>query len=43
VCAFDPPPSFPGYLKPAASPSLGDQDLEALVKAITDQVLAALK
>lgn len=37
--AFDPPPSFPGYLQPAGS---SGGDFDALVKAITDQVLAAL-
>jgi L-fuculose-phosphate aldolase len=43
TCAFDPPPSFPGYLKPQAPASAPGTDLEALVQAITDQVLAALK
>ncbi|WP_437225697.1 class II aldolase/adducin family protein [Planctomicrobium sp. SH661] len=39
--AFDPPPKFPGYLK-SASNSVG-ADPELLVKAITDEVLAALR
>jgi L-fuculose-phosphate aldolase len=37
--AFDPPPSYPGYLQ---SPSAGG-DVEAMVKLITDQVLSAIK
>ncbi len=41
TCAFDPPPSFPGYLKPASGN--GDINMEALVQAITDQVIQALK
>ena len=41
TCAFDPPPSFPGYLKPASGS--GDINMEALVQAITDQVIQALK
>ena len=51
--AFDAPPSFPGYLqkpsweaqpaKAAATPAAsGSPDMEALVQAITSQVLAAL-
>lgn len=48
--AFDAPPSFPGYLqKPAyetqsakAAAAAGTPDVEALVQAITAQVLAAL-
>ena len=50
--AFEPPPSFPGYLQPAtyenkqaiAAPSgqLDPKSLESLVKAITEQVLAAM-
>jgi L-fuculose-phosphate aldolase len=47
VAAFDPPPEFPGYLqKPAGTAAGGNGqglNLEALVKAITDQVLAAMK
>jgi len=47
VAAFDAPPSFPGYLQPpsysGANGSAGGMNMEALVKAITDQVLAALK
>lgn len=42
VAAFDPPPSFPGYLQPPAQATAG-VDTDALVKAITDQVLAALR
>jgi L-fuculose-phosphate aldolase len=42
VAAFDPPPSFPGYLQPAAA-GAGAGETEALVQAITDQVLAALR
>ena len=38
--AFETPPSYPGYLKPSASTG---SDPEALIRAITDQVLAALK
>jgi hypothetical protein len=44
--AFEPPPSFPGYLqtpagaKPAAPTA--DMDLETLVRTITNQVIAAL-
>lgn len=47
VRAFDPPPSYPGYLQ-APSPANGNAtasaniDQDALVKAITAQVLAAL-
>ncbi len=48
-CAFEAPPSYPGYLqKPAyeggqaPAPAAGDVDSEALVKLITEQVLAAL-
>lgn len=41
VAAFDPPPSYAGYLKPASEPGSPAQT-EALVKAITDEVLAAL-
>lgn len=47
VRAFDPPPSYPGYLQ-APSPANGTAagstsiDQDALVKAITAQVLAAL-
>jgi len=45
--AFDPPPKFPGYLQPAsptANPSSGTgANSEALIKAITDEVLAALR
>jgi L-fuculose-phosphate aldolase len=52
VAAFDAPPSFPGYLQTPtyASGTAGNNnggtqniDMEALVKAITDQVLAAMK
>jgi L-fuculose-phosphate aldolase len=39
IDAFDPPPSFPGYLKPAR----GADSEEDLVRAIVDQVLAALR
>lgn len=38
--AFEPPPSYPGYLKPSAGSTA---DPEELIRAITDQVLAALK
>jgi L-fuculose-phosphate aldolase len=50
--AFEPPPLYKGYLARqngsadgaacSAKPATGDVDTEALVKAITDQVLAAL-
>lgn len=43
--AFDAPPSFPGYLKPPSNgggSALG-ADNEALVRAITEEVLAALR
>ncbi len=42
--AFDAPPSYPGYLKPAvgAKDSSG-VDPEAIVKMITDQVMAAMR
>jgi L-fuculose-phosphate aldolase len=47
VAAFDPPPEFPGYLKQPGYATNGSlpagMDVEALVKAITDQVLAAMK
>ena len=48
VAAFEPPPSFPGYLqKPAyeggAATGAGNIDMETLVKMITEQVMAALK
>jgi len=47
VAAFDPPPAFAGYLKGAVKAS-GDKapseaQLEAIIQAITDQVLQALK
>ncbi len=54
TCAFDPPPSFPGYLQKPAYESQtsggattngqapANVDMEALVQAITNQVLAAL-
>lgn len=43
VAAFDAPPSFPGYLQPQSSAAgSGGDDMEALVKAITSEVLAAL-
>jgi L-fuculose-phosphate aldolase len=42
VAAFDQPPSYPGYLQPPSS-AAGGVNVEALVQAITDQVLAALK
>ncbi len=46
-CAFEPAPSYPGYLqKPTyeggSAPTGGDIDSEALVKMITDQVMAAI-
>jgi len=43
--AFEPPPSYTGYLarqKDGSHSSNGAADTESLVKAITDQVLAAL-
>jgi len=45
--AFNPPPEFPGYLKTNAGPATngGGQnggDIEALVKAITSEVMAAI-
>lgn len=49
---FEPPPNYAGYLQPAGAaskpaaatpaPTSGNVDLDSLVKAITDQVLAAL-
>lgn len=39
VDAFDPPPSYPGYMKPPR----GADSEEELVRAITEQVLAALR
>jgi len=43
--AFDAPPSYPGYLKPAAGTkeAAGSLDPEAVVKLITDQVMAAMR
>lgn len=46
-CAFEPAPSYPGYLqKPAyeggATPAAAGADNEALVKMITEQVMAAM-
>ncbi len=46
-CAFEPAPAYPGYLqKPAyeggSAPAGGDVDSEALVKMITEQVMAAI-
>jgi len=46
-CAFEPAPTYPGYLqKPTyeggSAPVGGDIDSEALVKMITDQVMAAI-
>ncbi|MEW4488247.1 class II aldolase/adducin family protein [Thalassoglobus sp. JC818] len=43
--AFDPPPSYPGYMKvPSSSPAeAAGGNMDALVKAITDEVIAALK
>jgi len=38
IDAFDPPPAYPGYLKPR-----GADSEEELVRAIVDQVLAALR
>jgi L-fuculose-phosphate aldolase len=44
VAAFDAPPSFPGYLKqPVSSKAASGSDTDALVRAITDEVLAALR
>jgi len=47
--AFDPAPSFPGYLQPSSAGGTannngigGHSDIEPLVQAITDQVLASL-
>jgi L-fuculose-phosphate aldolase len=44
--AFEPPPSFPGYLKPAAgdkpAAAQGAADIDSLVRTITEQVMAAL-
>ncbi|MFO1022039.1 MAG: class II aldolase/adducin family protein [Planctomycetales bacterium] len=43
--AFEPPPSYPGYLQGASSSinsGSNGPDLEALVKMITEQVLAAM-
>jgi L-fuculose-phosphate aldolase len=41
--AFEPPPAFPGYLQPTSSMTIpAGTDLEALVKTITEQVMAAL-
>jgi L-fuculose-phosphate aldolase len=42
--AFEPAPSFPGYLQAAtASAAANGAKVEDLVKTITDQVMAALK
>ena len=45
-CAFEPAPTYPGYLqKPTyagGSAPAGGTDVESLVKAITEQVLAAM-
>lgn len=46
-CAFEPPPTYPGYLqKPTyaggSAPATSGADVESLVKAITEQVLAAM-
>jgi len=42
--AFDAPPSYAGYLKPAGSTKeSGSLDPEAVVKLITDQVMAAMR
>lgn len=52
--AFDEPPKYPGYLQPpgtatpapsgsASKPAAPEADIEALVRAITDQVMASLK
>lgn len=46
-CAFEAAPSYPGYLqKPSyaggSAPAGGSPDVESLVKAITEQVLAAM-
>src|SRR6185369_10319667 len=42
--AFDAPPAFPGYLQSPVQMTIpAGTDLEALVRTITDQVLAALK
>ena len=44
--AFEPAPTFPGYLsKPSNGSANGSQgaNTEALVQAITDQVLAAIR
>lgn len=48
VAAFDPAPKFPGYLQQPSQAGAGrgvggGVDTEALIQAITDQVLAALK
>ncbi len=49
VCAFEPPPSYPGYMRQPAtagrtgSPSDHGGDTEQLVQMITDQVLAAMR
>jgi hypothetical protein len=41
--AFDPPPAFPGYMQaPSAMTIPAGTDLEALVKTITEQVMASL-
>ena len=37
--AFEPPPAYPGYLQ---KPSYDQPDVESLVRAITEQVLAAM-
>ncbi|MFV0442449.1 MAG: class II aldolase/adducin family protein [Planctomycetaceae bacterium] len=53
VAAFDAPPAYPGYLQQptygngvgngSGSPAAQNLNMEALIKAITDQVLAAMK
>ncbi len=43
--AFNPPPAFPGYLKGqngSSNNGNGTEDVESLVKAITNEVMAAL-
>ncbi len=40
--AFEPAPELPGYLQPAPAAASPAGDFETLVKAITEQVLAAL-
>ncbi len=44
TCAFEAPPSYPGYLQPPSNlAAVPTGDREALIKAITDEVMSALR